>query len=242
MSEHGHLQELVAKSLDAGLDNSERSTLGQHLPVCSECRHLQDELRRNDELIGVSDRDILVRPLTTARRTERVSNLSQLFVAVGVAAVFAVALLVGDFLRSWRTSVSVANQASSSPSAATSCNPPPSPRYLPFTVKPAPVIQYDSGGVGARYEAASASSASAEYAFVGNQPSAPDWVGQGTTARVNSRTVHMIWLGDPGVGEITAYWESGNATCSYSVASLVLRRGSAKDIEDELLRVIASLP
>lgn len=96
MSEHGHLQELVAKSLDAGLDNSERSTLGQHLPVCSECRHLQDELRRNDELIGVSDRDILVRPLTTARRTERVSNLSQLFVAVGVAAVFAVALLVGD--------------------------------------------------------------------------------------------------------------------------------------------------
>lgn len=72
----------------------------------------------------------------------------------------------------------------------------------------------------------------------------------GTVRRAGTRAVQVYWIGDPGVGPVGAWWESGEPRCSLTVAHLLLREPTripqeAGDlgarIEQALIDVVASL-
>jgi hypothetical protein len=53
--------------------------------------------------------------------------------------------------------------------------------------------------------------------------------------------LELLWIGDPDVGAVAARWLEGGSGYVEHVGSLVLRSGTCAEIEDQLIRVIASL-
>lgn len=238
---HGY-EERLSQRQDHDLSGSALMQVERHLQTCSECRELARALERNDALINRRDGDVTIPPFATIGANTRHAGgfLRNLLAGGTVVVVLVGALVVAGVLVDLRSRPQEGTVAASAP-AAVSCSAPARPQYIPFLSSPAVESTYDGGARGTRYTSTNGSPNGPEYVFVGHQPTAPSWVGSGHTATAGGRTVHVIWVGDPGVGEISAYWQESGA-CSYFVTSLVLRQGSAQQIEAELLRVIGSLP
>lgn len=80
------------------------------------------------------------------------------------------------------------------------------------------------------------------YVVVARWPSDPPPVPISFTAMVGTREVFISWIGDPGVGEIRGSWFAGTGPCSAQTLWLLLHRGSASEIQAELLKAIVSVP
>lgn len=233
--------DLVARDQEGSLSAPEAEAIAAHLVSCLQCRRLSIELRRNDGLLGLQEGDIELGSLPPASSSPIARTLKVALAASTIVVVAFAALNLGQFLTNWRE-----EQAGSRPNAATgtavaACSAPARPDYLPFASYTSTENMYGDGALGMRYSATNAPGQPV-YVFVGRQRTAPSWAGTGRQVQAGSRAVQMIWVGDPGVGEISSYWTEGTGACTTFVASLVLRDRSASQIESELLRVVGSLP
>jgi hypothetical protein len=133
------------------------------------------------------------------------------------------------------TTATPAPTSVASPSAAPSpspaaCPAPPQPAYLPW------------GTPGAPRELPGRDGAVFQYDDPANAESMPASFPLGRRRIAGNRVVYLTRTGDPYVGGLSAWWQEGEAPCDIWAASLVWREGSVAGIEQELVRIVTSLP
>lgn len=114
-----HVAELLARSFDEHLSQSEQQRVVEHLGSCAECRQLETELRRSERLVaslptGRAELPALAAPAAPA---------SALGAFVATAAVLFVALLVGGVLFQLRSGEPVGTEPPTVPTATPTAPP-----------------------------------------------------------------------------------------------------------------------
>ena len=69
----------------------------------------------------------------------------------------------------------------------------------------------------------------------------PADLGEFPKVPVHGRDGRLVWIGDPGVGELALYWSEGDEACDHYSLHLLDRSFSEREAEDELARVARSL-
>jgi hypothetical protein len=59
--------------------------------------------------------------------------------------------------------------------------------------------------------------------------------------RVRGQPARLVWIGDPGVGEVALTWREGSGSCRWHVLTLSSTGKSQKDAESALKEVAASV-
>jgi hypothetical protein len=253
-----HVASLLARSLDEHLPATQQDMVDRHLRDCPECRSLLSDMRATEALLRRSGPAAPLRPfasVTAARRGQRSVVAKALAGGLVAALTVIVALAIGGSIAALRqgssspvaaASASPTNKpsnssrpSSASPGAGPCALPASHPTYLPFSA-PGPVEYTYAGGHGVRYETKDSKSGLPLYFSLERATRAAPWAGQGRRVTAGSRTVELMWIGDPGVGAVAARWLEGSG-CVEHIGSLVIRTGTREEIEAELIRVIASL-
>jgi hypothetical protein len=125
------------------------------------------------------------------------------------------------------------------------CPRPPEPTYLPFEHRGEPTIDSTAEHYRLRYQSTDGtfpdSGRPRPVYFVVGRELVPVSLPPGREVRIGERKVNLIWIGDPGVGEVAAEWREGSGPCETHVAWLLWYRGNQEGIENELIKTIESL-
>jgi hypothetical protein len=200
---------------------------------------LDPRLREETEraLVGV--------PLPPRERwypAQRPTRFPSVAVALTAVTLVIASLGVGRLLAGYRAPVEGPAAIATPTAPAASCTAPPRPAYLPWGTASVPSETREGTGVFVRYEGP-ALQGGPTYFTITRQENAQG-LPHSTFVKprqVGDRFVVMYWVGDPGVGEVAAWWREGQG-CDVVIARLTWHGGGRDAIETELTKVVASLP
>ena len=153
-----------------------------------------------------------------------------------------------DEVRRWAAGLPTEPTATPTPSPASAACPAPTlrPTYAPWGAVGAPREEAGERGVGHVYDGPpdlgwEPQGGGPTYLRISRQPTAAGLPPGGVVRSAGSRDVRLLWVGDPGVGDVAAWWQEGQGPCDTWRANLLWRQGGREEIERQLLLMVASL-